>query len=431
MSRSLILRGRTHLLIALLISAVGLALTCLSATSQARTWALRFDQLHAPTALTVTEEGEVIVADSGHIYQLSLDGTLVPIAGTGERGYKNGPAREAQFKSIRGLALTSQGALIIADSDSHAIRMLSKDRSTVTTIAGLAESHKSEPDFKDGPANEARFYRPMGLAIDLSGAVIVADSGNHLIRRLDLETRQVTTIAGRLLNQPNQPQSSAFGFRNDVWEKAMFNTPTDVAVAANGDVFVADSFNNQIRKLTSSDGKVTMFSMPWGVSSVKVLHAPDTHRPDPTKDKQMVIANSSSPSHHQNVFRISDYRNTNSPAASVAGELMKFGERPVTAIATEPSGGFWFASAGYLSYVAPDDELETRLTELKASASKTNNVEARRQLELLADRRNMIRQLRTQPDSRLLEFPLDLVRELNKMEHSTTPRARWALMAAQ
>ncbi len=135
-----------------------------------------------------------------------------------------------------GLAITSSGLVVLAEPHNNRVRWLYPD-GTSTTVGG-------EPGFRDGPRGIGRFRSPRGVAVTEEGEVMVADTGNHAIRRIDVEGT-VTTVAGGIA-----------GFANGTGAKARFFGPAAVAVAETGTVIVADTVNNMVRRI-GSDGEVS------------------------------------------------------------------------------------------------------------------------------------------------------------------------------
>ncbi|VDA98971.1 hypothetical protein S1OALGB6SA_33, partial [Olavius algarvensis spirochete endosymbiont] len=105
-------------------------------------------------------------------------GVVSTLAGTGTRGHADGTATAAKFYGPLGVAVDSSGNVYVADVNNHRIRKITPAR-VVNTIAGT-----DTPGFADGAGNTAQFYHPTGVAVDSFGNVYVADSGNHLIRRI-------------------------------------------------------------------------------------------------------------------------------------------------------------------------------------------------------------------------------------------------------
>jgi sugar lactone lactonase YvrE len=134
---------------------------------------------------------------------------------------------------VRGVAMDSSGNIYTADSPHHTIRKITPD-GTATIFAGSNDT----PGSANGIGSAARFNSPAGLAVDGAGNVYVADSGNNRIRKITPAAR-VTTFAG-----------SALGSADGTGTAAQFNFPLGVAVDHSGNVFVTDTVNNIIRKIT-------------------------------------------------------------------------------------------------------------------------------------------------------------------------------------
>ena len=166
-------------------------------------------------------------------------GEVQTIAGSDE-GFGDGPALQARFNTPSGIAIDRDGNLFIADTSNNRIRKLSADRTTVSTVAGSGAA-----GYRDGPAGDAEFDGPIGVAVDRSGNVYVADTYNDRIRRVSPEG-EVTTVAG----------SGSPGSVDGEPAAAMFDTPCGIAVDGVGELFVADTGNRSIRKIAPT-GEVT------------------------------------------------------------------------------------------------------------------------------------------------------------------------------
>jgi len=173
-------------------------------------------------------------------------GMVVTLAGTGAPGGQDGPNLSATFSDPFGLAVDSKGNIFVAEGgQSNCIRAISI-RGIVARIAGSSEG------FNDGLLEAASFNTPSGLAIDKRGSVIIADTSNNRIRRLDVEGK-VTTVAG----------SGESGFRDGSPGESRFDGPIGVAVDNQGTIFVADSYNDSIRKI-APDGTVSTWMIEGG-----------------------------------------------------------------------------------------------------------------------------------------------------------------------
>lgn len=171
---------------------------------------------------------------------------------SGSPGGGNGNLSVARFNGPNGLAFDSAGNLYIADENNHAIRKISTN-GTVTTFAGQAGSAGSN----DGTGVNARFLYPKGLAIDTAGNVYVADSFNHIIRKIT-PAGVVTTLAGL---------AGTLGATDGLGSAARFNYPIGIAVAADGTVYVADRSSSTIRRISSNGMVSTLAGNPGSVGT--------------------------------------------------------------------------------------------------------------------------------------------------------------------
>ena len=189
-----------------------------------------------PFGIVVDKRGNVIVADGGRsnrIRRISVDGKVHTIAGSTE-GFADGNALQAQFNTPSGVAIDNKGNVIIADTSNNRIRKLSNDGTTVTTVAGIGT-----PGLRDGSAVEAQFDGPLAVTTDKSGNIFVADSYNDCIRKVT-PNGIVTTYAG----------TGSPGYSDGQSTSAAFDTPSGIATDKEGNVFVADTGNGAIRKIT-------------------------------------------------------------------------------------------------------------------------------------------------------------------------------------
>jgi RHS repeat-associated protein len=175
------------------------------------------------------------VADTANnvIRKIASDGTVSTFAGSGRGEARDGNGTQAGFKSPAGLALDAAGNLYVADSGNDQIRMITP-AGVVTTAAGGVHS-----GFADGVAAQSLFKAPGGVAVTASGVVIIADSGNNRIRQL--AAGLVTTIAG----------TGHSGFVNGAGAVAELSSPSALTIDDGGNIYVADTGNNAIRKITA------------------------------------------------------------------------------------------------------------------------------------------------------------------------------------
>ncbi|PYI84021.1 MAG: hypothetical protein DME26_13875, partial [Verrucomicrobia bacterium] len=212
-----------------------------------------------PFGVAVGSAGNVYVADRGNymVRKITPDGVVTTLAGRLPQfdgddkrlGSTDGTGSEAQFWSPYGVAVDSTANVYVADSYDNTIRKVTPT-GVVTTLAGRAGSVGSA----DGTGSAARFYNPSGVAVDSVGNVYVADTDNNTIRKVS-PTGVVTTLAGNaaITNVFGYPEG---GFADGGGSAARFNGPGGVAVDSADNVYVADTANHTIRKVTPA-GVVT------------------------------------------------------------------------------------------------------------------------------------------------------------------------------
>src|SRR5436190_1916853 len=185
-----------------------------------------------PFGIVAAPDGTLFVSDAGQanqIQRISPDGRVATVAGG--------------FSTPSGLALASDGTLYVADTGGHAIRRISPD-GVVSTLAG-----DGTPGYADGPAAQARFNGPIGLAVAPDGRVVVADTYNDRLRVIETNG-MVRTLAG----------SGRPGASDGLSDGASFDTPTGIALDASGILYVADTGHGIVRTV-DLDGRAS--TPPW------------------------------------------------------------------------------------------------------------------------------------------------------------------------
>ncbi|MFZ5354117.1 MAG: SMP-30/gluconolactonase/LRE family protein [Bacillota bacterium] len=202
----------------------------------------RRNKLHKFFAAALTVMALLSLVHAGDI-------TVTDFAGTGEMGYKDDSALKSTFTLPYSLAMDVDGGIIVVDCYSNRIRKIKDDK--VLTIAGYSDKSDyygfPRGGFKDGAVLEAKFNNPRDAAVDSHGNIYISDTGNHVIRKISEGV--VYTFAG----------SGTQGFKNGSAGEVQFNTPTGLAVDKDDNIYVADTLNNVIRKITP-DGKTTTFA---------------------------------------------------------------------------------------------------------------------------------------------------------------------------
>ena len=220
--------------------------------------------LDGPTGVAVHPSGEVFVADTGNhrVRRIDVSGSIETLAGTGVQGYSGdgGQATLARLDTPLGVAVDAVGNVYLADTGNHRVRRIDLNGS-IETVAGTGEQGYWV-DYGvylqgDGiPATEARLDTPLGIATDAAGNLYVADTGNQRVRRIDL-TGTIETVAG----------TGERGYSGDggaAWD-ARLDTPIGVATVAAGNVYVADFGNRRIRRIDSA-GVIATFAGAGGDS---------------------------------------------------------------------------------------------------------------------------------------------------------------------
>jgi sugar lactone lactonase YvrE len=198
---------------------------------------------NSPIGVAVGASGDVYVGDFGNneIRKITSDGVVTTLAGspTGASGSANGTGAAASFNQPNGVAVDASGNVYVGDTENNEIRKITPD-GVVTTLAG-----SGAPGSANGTGTAASFLSPRGVAVDAIGNVYVADAENNEIRKITPDG-VVTTLAG----------SGTAGAADGTGTAASFNLPQGVAVDASGNVYVTDTVNNEIRKITPA-GVVT------------------------------------------------------------------------------------------------------------------------------------------------------------------------------
>jgi len=208
-------------------------------------------ELNSPKGLAVDAAGDLFIADSTNNRIRRVDATtgiITTIAGTGAFGFggDGGLATAAEFRSPNGLVFDAAGNLFIADSSNNKIRRVDAATGIITTVAGTGAGGFSGDG---GLATAAELNLPRGLAIDAAGNLFIADIFNNRVRRVDAATGLITTMAG----------TGAGGFSGDggLATAAELDFPEGLAIDAAGNLFIADSANNRIRRVDAATGIIT------------------------------------------------------------------------------------------------------------------------------------------------------------------------------
>ncbi|MFN2467067.1 MAG: hypothetical protein ABR521_02895 [Gaiellaceae bacterium] len=203
-----------------------------------------------PVGVVGDAVGNVYIADSGNhrIRMVDPGGTITTYAGTGTAGFggDNGPATGADLRFPEGVALDAAGNLYVADSANYRVRRIDAAAPhTITTVAGNG-TFGSGGD--NGPATSAQIGYVHDVALDSAGNLFIADRNWNKVRRVDAVTKTITTVAGNGAFCGNFPCPTGDGGPAIA---AQLNSPEGIAFDAGGNLYIADGFNNRVRRVTA------------------------------------------------------------------------------------------------------------------------------------------------------------------------------------
>lgn len=192
--------------------------------------------------MVMDDEGNVYICDRGNhvIRKIDTDGIVSTFAGLGVEGDQVGPKETALFNLPTGIAIGPDGTFYIVDTGNHKIKKITSD-GNVELIAGSGLK-----GYKDGAALEAEFRFPTHACVDEFNNLYIAGNNNNSIRKIDLSTNIVSTFAGK----------SLWGFEDGIGSEASFDFPQGLAIDKENNLYVGDKGNNAIRKITP-EGVVT------------------------------------------------------------------------------------------------------------------------------------------------------------------------------
>jgi sugar lactone lactonase YvrE len=203
-----------------------------------------------PYDIRLDSRGNIYVADFGRhrVERVDPNGLISIVAGTGTAGYSGdgGPATAAQLNGPYGIFLDAADNLLIADSPNHVIRRVGRD-GVITTIAG-----SGEPGYAGdgGPARAAKFDTPQSLFVDSQGRIYVGDEHNHAVRLIERDGT-IRTLIGK----------GRAGFAGDGGPAASaeLNDPENIWIRRDGSILITDGDNGRVRRV-SPDGQVSTFA---------------------------------------------------------------------------------------------------------------------------------------------------------------------------
>jgi len=206
--------------------------------------------------------GNLYIADTANnrvrfVNMQAVPPTISTVAGTGNANYTgdNGPAVSAALTGPTGVAVDSSGNLWIADTGNLVIRRVDANTHKITTYAGTGRAcNPTAPCGDGGPATGATFSTPLSIALDNAGNLYIADYTAHRIREVAAGTQMISTIAGTGVVGKKGNGGPA--------KQAYLNHPSSVALDSAGNIYIDDSYNNEIRRI--SGGTITQYALNTG-----------------------------------------------------------------------------------------------------------------------------------------------------------------------
>jgi sugar lactone lactonase YvrE len=209
-------------------------------------------KMRYPYDAVIAPDGTFYISDNWNqvIRKVDPQGIITTYAGTpGQGGFAGdgGPATQALFYYPRGLALDAQGNLFVADDHNNRIRRIDALTGIITTVVGSG-AKGAEPNGDGGPAAQASLEYPFDVKVAPDGTLYVADTYKHRVRKVDPQTKIITTVAG----------IGSYGFSGDGGPatRAELNQPFGIALGPEGLLYIADTANSRIRRV-NADGTIT------------------------------------------------------------------------------------------------------------------------------------------------------------------------------
>lgn len=249
--------------------------------------ALETAVFNSPTGVDTDSDGNVYIADQDNhvIRKISKDGTVLTIAGDGILGHENGVGSEARFYKPQDVAVAADGTIYVADTLNHVIRRITTDGKVTTlnapsnrAVEVIAGYVVPAGDYADGKLTDAKFNEPTSIAIDNKGNLYVSDTGNHVIRYIDMAKGTVSTVAG----VPVLLEGALYGeggYADGNSSEARFYAPRGIAFTEEQGLVIADSLNHTVRYLLNGQvstiaGVPTQFGHVDGINGHNLLHHP-------------------------------------------------------------------------------------------------------------------------------------------------------------
>lgn len=206
--------------------------------------------------VAVNSKGEIFIADSENngIRKIDKSDKVITWSGSYTAGYANGSRQDTKYNQPMGIAIDSEDNIYVADTLNHVIRKINTN-GVSSTLAGTGKA-----GYVNGDLDSASFNEPTDVAVDKNGVIYVADSGNQCIRKI--QGGNVTTIAGTPTIKDEATGYYTGGYVNGF--SAQFNFPRSITLLNNGEILVADTLNNAIRKVKTNGEVITVYDSANG-----------------------------------------------------------------------------------------------------------------------------------------------------------------------
>ena len=206
-----------------------------------------------PQGIGIDAGGNLLIADYGNCRVRRVDASsaiITTVAGNGSCGFSGdgGPATSAQLSRLWSVALDGSGNLFIADTNNYRVRRVDAGTHVITTVAGGGLSGLGD----GGPAVNANLNTVFGVVVDHLGNLFIPDAGDERVRRVDAKTAIISTVAGN--------GNPGFAGDMELATAANLNFPMSLAFDSTGSLIVADTFNNRVRRVDTGTGKISTFA---------------------------------------------------------------------------------------------------------------------------------------------------------------------------